>query len=158
MPAETSDVNRIDLVGEDATGDDEGDEEEDISEDDGGHNNPGVNPDDRTDFIMADADGVEDTSMQHRSRPGQLNPNAAQVQMPANQLPVPGRDGPSVACEGTMGAGVVTTEDQRRRQTAQAQGRAGQQQRTNNGAVAGGNNDGELNEMDDEPPLDGYER
>jgi len=169
MPDEASDENRCDLLNDDATEDDDEDDDDAISEDDGGQNNPGVNPNDQHDFVMADADGVEDTSMQHQPHHGagihDSNPNAAQVPIPAAAQPLASRDGPSLVSEGGTVGGVVLPGEQQRRQAAQAQGGAGQQlqqQRTNTAGAGGGNNDAagaaEQPEMDDEPPLDGYER
>lgn len=157
MPSEISDENRNDLLVEVATGDDNGNgdeevDEDDISEGNGGHSNPGVNSNDRNDFEMADADGVEDTSMQRQPRHGSSlhdpNPNAAQAEMPVGQLARD--DGTSLAPEVLAGGGGIVSGDQRQRQ---ATGGAGQ--RSDN---AGGNDDDEQPEMDDEPPLDGYER
>jgi len=171
MPDEASDENRSDLLDEDATED----EEDAISEEDGGQNNPGLNPNDQNDFVMMDADGVEDTSMQHQPRHGagvhDPNPNAAQVQIPVPGPPQPSRDDPLLVSEGGAVGGVVLPGEQRRRQAAQAQaqggagqqaaqaqGGAGQQQQIANNAAGGNNDADEQPEMDDEPPLDGYER
>lgn len=157
MPDEISDVNHNGLLADDAIGDngnvvgDHAVDGDDISDRNGGHTNPNVSSHGHTDFEMADADGVDDTAMQrhtrHNSSRHDPNTNAAMLAQD---------DGPSLAPEGAMGGGVTVSEDQRLRQVNQSQAGVAQQQQHSD--VPGGNNEDEQAGMDDEPPLEGYER